>query len=351
VGIVVSKLSVNAAIKQTGTLPENVNYAVKSNYLVELLRASRIDFVQASTRPLSNGPLSAAAESIENAVVMVISGYSNTIDNGINAIRPLPSPPTSVKPKAPEVKEVVLPPKLPRSSEAIGWNAKSIESANSENWVEAIRTSTIAINIDSDYGEAYVNRCRAYIGYGNLEAAHKDCVAALMIDPSNLVAKNNLGVIELRKSNANGAISIYESVCLSGFELSCENFRKLRGYSPANPEEFAKLKIIEANKSFSQKDWSSVVIQTTEIIRVAPNFTDAYISRSGAYANLGKLDDSLADVNRAIRLSPNDANAYNNLGYVLELKKEKSQAILQYEIGCSLKSEISCSNLKRLKQL
>lgn len=37
VGIVVAKLNVEAALKSGGAIPENVNYAVKSNYLLELI--------------------------------------------------------------------------------------------------------------------------------------------------------------------------------------------------------------------------------------------------------------------------------------------------------------------------
>ena len=37
VGIVVAKLNVEAALKSAGAMPENVNYAVKSNYLLELI--------------------------------------------------------------------------------------------------------------------------------------------------------------------------------------------------------------------------------------------------------------------------------------------------------------------------
>ena len=39
VGIVAAKLSVEAAFAATGALPENVNYAVKSSYLLSFLEA------------------------------------------------------------------------------------------------------------------------------------------------------------------------------------------------------------------------------------------------------------------------------------------------------------------------
>jgi S1-C subfamily serine protease len=41
IGIVSAKLSHAAALKASGALPENVNYAVKSNYLIELLGSTR----------------------------------------------------------------------------------------------------------------------------------------------------------------------------------------------------------------------------------------------------------------------------------------------------------------------
>jgi S1-C subfamily serine protease len=42
VGVVTAKLSASNTLKTTGSLPENVNYAVKSNYLLELLRSHKV---------------------------------------------------------------------------------------------------------------------------------------------------------------------------------------------------------------------------------------------------------------------------------------------------------------------
>ena len=39
VGVVSAKLSASAALKATGALPENVNYAVKSSYLLSFLES------------------------------------------------------------------------------------------------------------------------------------------------------------------------------------------------------------------------------------------------------------------------------------------------------------------------
>ena len=40
VGVVSAKLSASAALKATGALPENVNYAIKSSYLLSFLESA-----------------------------------------------------------------------------------------------------------------------------------------------------------------------------------------------------------------------------------------------------------------------------------------------------------------------
>jgi tetratricopeptide (TPR) repeat protein len=49
-------------------------------------------------------------------------------------------------------------------------------------------------------------------------------------------------------------------------------------------------------------------------IRINPNYADAYNQRSVVYANFGDAKKSLADLNQAIRLNPNYADAYYNRG-------------------------------------
>ena len=271
----------------------------------------------------------------------IVTGTFDSNSNQNTSLTPIPL----VQSKIQEGQE-----SSPVNPEASAWNSKSLESGNAEKWVEAIRTSSAAIAIDPKYTDAYINRCRAYIGYGELDEAAKDCNEALKLDPTNMIAVNNLAVIFLRQGNESKALDGYEKACLGGYQLSCDNFKKIKGYSPKDTSEIVKKKNEEAVKAFSQKDWVSVIAITTEIIRIDPKNSDAFISRSGAYANTGKLDDALSDVDVAIRLSPNEPAGYNNRGFIFELQKSTNRAILQYEIACSLNFQIGCSNLKRLKQ-
>jgi hypothetical protein len=73
VGVILEKLSWQSMLKETGSLPENVNYALKIGYLRELLSYVPTR-VRASELPRT-GPASVAdiAERVEKAVVLILA--------------------------------------------------------------------------------------------------------------------------------------------------------------------------------------------------------------------------------------------------------------------------------------
>ncbi len=236
----------------------------------------------------------------------------------------------------------------PTNPKAIEWNEKSLASANRGEWADAIRTSSVAISLDPNYVNAYVNRCRAFLGHGDIDKAMLDCDTALKLDPHNMLAINNHGIIMAQQGNQNAALTEYEKACLGGLEIGCENFRKIRGYAPNNPAAFAKFKLDEAQAKFNDKNWDGAIASSTESINIMPSNAAPYVTRSGAYANTGRLQEALADSETAIRLNPDEGFAYNNRGYVYELMKKPREALLDYEIACGLKVELGCVNLKRV---
>lgn len=81
IGIVSSKLSAAAAVQSSGALPENVNYAVKSNYLLELIAAKNdvLHSVSSVQRPqVKQSSLTKLIEHTERAVVLVVSQKAET---------------------------------------------------------------------------------------------------------------------------------------------------------------------------------------------------------------------------------------------------------------------------------
>lgn len=87
IGVVVSKLSPAATIND-GIIPENVNYAIKSNYLLELMNAESIQAPKQIDHPKQNQKLPAIVRKIDESIVMVISDLSDEGGSKVNNNKP-----------------------------------------------------------------------------------------------------------------------------------------------------------------------------------------------------------------------------------------------------------------------
>ncbi len=107
IGVIVSKLSASTIFKETGDIPQNVNYAIKSNYLNELL-ANIPDLEQKLKTPniKSFGTTVELSEFVEKATAYVIASDSVTADHKDNAGKPLQKP-SSEKKGAHEIKAII----------------------------------------------------------------------------------------------------------------------------------------------------------------------------------------------------------------------------------------------------
>jgi S1-C subfamily serine protease len=104
VGIVSSKLAQINALKRSGSLPENVNYAVKSNYLLELVATTPMlaaKLVVVPHEAVAEGLASLVAR-VERATVLVIAKESDQL-------APPGVPPTAVSPKHQDQSQAALP--------------------------------------------------------------------------------------------------------------------------------------------------------------------------------------------------------------------------------------------------
>lgn len=209
--------------------------------------------------------------------------------------------------------------------------------------------ASVALSLAPKFVPALINRCWAHLGFGYLDEALKDCNAAIEVDPKNPLALNNRGAVYAQQGDLEKALLDYEQACLGGSDLSCNNFKNIRGYSPKDKLTISKNLLDEARQNFADKKWNLAIDGASKVINLIPDNLEAHITRSGAYANAGFLELALADIEMAIRLNPNDGMAYNNRGFVYEMKKDLRQATLQYSMACRLKIELGCMNLTRIK--
>jgi tripartite-type tricarboxylate transporter receptor subunit TctC/S1-C subfamily serine protease len=98
VGIVVSKLNVEAALKSAGAIPENVNYAVKSNYLLEListLPSVRTAMLAVRSKPVGDmSDLAVLAEAAVGLVKVELISESKPLIANSQGTPPQQTPPT-----------------------------------------------------------------------------------------------------------------------------------------------------------------------------------------------------------------------------------------------------------------
>ncbi len=95
IGVVVSKLSVAVMLQETGDVTQNVNYAVKSNYLIELLKDSGLEQKLLPANKISKN-LEAITVIVEKATALVIASPTQTIV----AVEPPPMPRINPTPNA-----------------------------------------------------------------------------------------------------------------------------------------------------------------------------------------------------------------------------------------------------------
>ncbi|WP_455201904.1 tetratricopeptide repeat protein [Kaarinaea lacus] len=114
--------------------------------------------------------------------------------------------------------------------------------------------------------------------------------------------------------------------------------------------EASKLVTDSFEKLVRDKDWDGAIKSATAAISLNPNDPVAYINRSWAYAEKGKLDEAISDANKAVELSPRNPMAHNNRAYAYELAGSLTKAKQDYQIACELKYQPACDTVAVFKR-
>ena len=125
---------------------------------------------------------------------------------------------------------------------------------------KAINHYTKAIELKSDFPEAYYNRGNAYSEIGALDLAIGDYNIALALNPNDFEYYNNRGNVYAKKGDFDKAIKDYDTT-----------------------------------------------------IHLNSNYMEAYNNRGITYAEKGDFDKAIKDYRKAIELDPNNTTARNNL--------------------------------------
>lgn len=242
---------------------------------------------------------------------------------------------------------------------AVDMNKKSFSALQDNDWLSAVRYASAAIDLDSEYALAYINRSWAYAEKGVYAAATEDgrkaislieaefcpsmkaeCRSGITRAPQLGAAYCNLGLAYQRTGQLSLALDQYRRACELGNETGCRNLKQVDDWVIAFQEK--------SKAALNKGQYEEAVSTATNIIELVSNNVDALIIRGAAFTSLGRIDEAIADHERAVALAPQNGFAYNGLGIALEKKGSVALAQLNFEMSCQLGVEPGCQNAVRL---
>jgi tetratricopeptide (TPR) repeat protein len=172
----------------------------------------------------------------------------------------------------------------------------------------AIADFNAAIQINGDYGEAYINRGLAWVNKLDYDRAIADFTAATRDGKSAFLAFNNRGNIYSEKGDYDQAIEDYSRAIRLSSDYADAYYGRANVYNELG----------DAEKAITDFDAA---------IRFKPDFLAAYVNRGVLRIARSDPDGAIADFDTAIRLNPNDAKAFSNRAYAYQVKGEYVRAI------------------------
>ena len=233
----------------------------------------------------------------------------------------------------------------------VEWTNKSYHHLQKQEWVEAIRTSSAAINLDSKFDIPYVNRATAYIQHGYKDKAGTDIDTALALNPNNGLALNIKGYLAQDKGATEEAMRFYTKACQRKLEIACTNFVEIAGFRPDDPKEQADYYLQQSADALEKNRWNDAVDWASRAIDVDPDNYKAYANRAGALAEAGRAKEALLDADQAIALNPDFGPGYHNRGHAYKIIGNLRDAALEFEIGCGLGIKESCVEFKNINSV
>ncbi len=264
-----------------------------------------------------------------------------------------------------------------------------LKEYNNLNHEEAITIFNKALQIDSNFSAAYVNRGNTYLAQKEYEKALVDMDLAIKIDPNNSIPYHNKGLILKFQNKYTEAIANYDKAInldKNYYEAYINKLRallivnkqeeiktiieNLKKEIPNNPEfcivtyfyytlisDYAQaIKELNIGVSLDSKneeillerarlkdDWSDekgAIADYTKLIEINPNSAQYYYGRSSSYYDLKKYENVIENCNKAISLDENYFEAYVMRGDVYDSLGEETKSISDYEKAISIRPNV-----------
>jgi tetratricopeptide (TPR) repeat protein len=177
----------------------------------------------------------------------------------------------------------------------------------------AIKEFEEAVKIDGNCYQALNNIGLCYMRQGDLARAADRFRAALKVNPHYVGSLNNLGIVCYLQGHYDEAAIFYEQA------LSLSN----------NAD--AEIQTNYANCLRDKGDVSGAVDHYRQSIKLKPDYAPAYNNLGLTLHYLQKEQEAAVEVTKALKLKPDYAEAYYNLGIIRKALKQLPEAKIAFE--------------------
>ena len=174
----------------------------------------------------------------------------------------------------------------------------------------AIKEFVNAVNLDSNYYQAYNAMGVATLKLGNKKDAKELFQTALKINPQYATAYDNIGNIELIDGNLDEAEKM--------FQLSLK-------YNTHNPTAMYHL----GQVAVRQKDYSKALTWLNHSLHINPNSSPALTLQGECYLVQGNQAAAINSFKKAVTVKPENSRPYLNLANVYEKRSDAEFAMEQ----------------------
>jgi serine/threonine protein kinase/Flp pilus assembly protein TadD len=208
---------------------------------------------------------------------------------------------------------------------------------------EAIRYYTAALALRPGNAGIYLNRGRALVAAGEVDAAIADYYQArALAPPSYAVGHNDLGIALKSLGKLDEAVACFQKAIaldpklalahsnlgtalieMGKVDEAIASYRKAIDLDPKLAEAHANL----ANALNDKGKVDEAIACFRQAIAVNPKFAGAYFNLGLALVAKGQMDDAIACFRQATALDPKYAQAHNNLGNALKAQGKMDEAI------------------------
>lgn len=191
----------------------------------------------------------------------------------------------------------------------------------------AIKEFVKAVNLNSNYYQAYNAMGVATLKLGNRKDAADLFNVALKINPSFATAYDNLGVLEMMNGNLDAAES---------------NFKKAMKYNSHNPTAWYHMAQVETRRG----NYSEALTWINHSINVNPNSSPALNLQGELYMKQGNQAAAINSFKKAVTVKPENSRPYMNLANIYENRADEEFAMEQLKTVLAINPNYQEGKLK-----